>query len=210
LLERHQLSEVVLKTVYVHLHNQGFTLRKGTIVDATIIAAPSSTKNEAGERDPEMHSTKKGEQFYFGMKAHIGVDVATGVVHSVEVTAANVADVTVVEECLHGEEEVVFADAGYTGVEKRAEHKGREVCWEIAQKRSRVREGWKAIEQKKASIRAKVEHIFGILKCRFHYVKARYKGLEKNKHQLKVLFALASLVKVRRQWMSRQETCVQN
>lgn len=129
LLEAHDLSLQILATVNATLAAKGLLLKSGTVVDATLIAAPSSTKNSSGERDPEMHQTKKGNQYYFGMKAHIGVDDESGLVHSVVGTAANVADVTQVDKLLHGEENVVCADAGYTGVEKRAEHDGREVIW---------------------------------------------------------------------------------
>jgi len=130
LLEKHQLAACILETINAYLRDKGLSLRQGTIVDATIIHAPSSTKNKEGKRDPEMHQTKKGNQYFFGMKAHIGADAESGLVHHVHGTAANVADVTEVAQLLHGEENVVCADAGYTGVEKRPAHEGRQVIWQ--------------------------------------------------------------------------------
>jgi IS5 family transposase len=182
-------------------------LRQGTIVDATLINAPSSTKNKDGKRDPEMHQTKKGNQYYFGMKAHIGADAESGLVHSVVGTAANVADVTLVDKLLHGEENMVGADAGYTGVEKRPEHEGREVIWQIAarrstykklSKRSALYKAKRKIEKAKARVRAKVEHPFRVIKRQFGYVKTRFRGLAKNTAQLMTLFALSNL------WMARR------
>jgi len=136
LLEKHELAAGILAVINGYLGDRGLSLRQGTIVDATLINAPSSTKNKDGKLDPEMHQAKKGNQYYFGMKAHIGVDDESGLVHSVVGTAANVADVTQVDKLLHGEENMVGADAGYTGVEKRPEHEGREVIWQIAARRS--------------------------------------------------------------------------
>ncbi|WP_413772131.1 IS5 family transposase, partial [Pseudomonas syringae group genomosp. 3] len=152
---------------------KGLSLRQGTIVDATIIHAPSSTKNEEGKRDPEMHQTKKGNQYFFGMKAHIGADAESGLVHHVHGTAANVADVTQVAELLRGEENAVYADAGYISVEKREEHENREVIWQIAarrstysrfNKRSVLYKAKRKIEYCKAQTRAKVEHPFRVIK----------------------------------------------
>ena len=166
LLKKHGLAGELFKAVSRHLHDQGLKLSQGTIVDATILAAPSSTKNRSKARDPDMHQTKKGQQWYFGMKAHIGVDEATGLVHRVVTTAANVADVTQVEHLLHGREKAVFGDAGYTGVRKHAKpRRGRR--WYIAAKCSmvkaitdaRLRELTEQIEHRKASIRAAVEHL---------------------------------------------------
>lgn len=177
------------------------------MVDATIIHAPSSTKNKDGKRDPEMHQTKKGNQYYFGAKAHIGVDDELGLVHSVMVTAANVAEVTQVDKLLHGEENVVCADAGYTGIEKRPEHDGREVIWQIAArrstyqklgKRSALYKAKRKIEKAKAQVRAKVEHPFRVIKRQFGYVKVRLRGLAKNTAQMMTLFALSNL------WMARR------
>ena len=130
------MAAVILGVINGYLGDRGLSLRQGTIVDPTLIHAPSSTKNKEGKRDPEMHQTKKGNQYYFGAKAHIGVDDESGLVHSVVVTAANVADTTQVDKLLHGAENVVCADAGYTGIEKREEHAGRQVIWQVAARRS--------------------------------------------------------------------------
>ena len=187
------------------LTKRGLMLKTGTVVDATLIAAPSSTKNSSGERDPEMHQTKKGNQWHFGMKAHIGVDADTGLVHTVIGTAANVNDVTQGHGLLHGQESVVFADAGYQGAAKRAEATG--VDWHVAMRPGKRRaldknSPWGNLldqaEQLKASVRAKVEHPFRVLKCQFGFTKVRYKGLAKNTAQLITLFALSNL------WMARK------
>ena len=208
LLENHKLAPAILAVINGYLQEKGLSLRQGTIVDATIIHAPSSTKNEDGKRDPEMHQTKKGNQYFFGMKAHIGADVELGLVHHVHGTAANVADVTQVAELLHGEENAVYADAGYTGVEKREEHENREVVWQIAarrstysklSKRSVLYKAKRKIEYLKAQTRAKVEHPFRVIKRQFGYVKVRFRGLMKNTAQLTTLFALSNL------WMARKK-----
>lgn len=207
LLEKHELAAGILAVINGYLGDRGLSLRQGTIVDATLIHAPSSTKNQDGKRDPEMHQTKKGNQYYFGMKAHIGADAESGLVHSVVGTAANVADVTQVDKLLHGEENMVGADAGYTGVEKRPEHEGREVIWQIAarrstykklSKRSALYKAKRKIEKAKAQVRAKVEHPFRVIKHQFGYVKTRFRGLAKNTAQLVTLFALSNL------WMARR------
>ena len=211
LLETHGLAAKLLARVNAHLQRKGMSLRSGTIVDATIIAAPSSTKNREGERDPEMHQTKKGNQWHFGMKAHIGVDAESGLVHTVVGTAANVADVTQTAEVLHGEEKTVYLDAGYTGVEKREELKDRDIDWQVATKRSKLKAIPKEsklgpllrrLESVKASIRAKVEHPFHIVKNLFSHRKVRYRGLKKNTAQLHILFALANLVIAKRQLLA--------
>jgi IS5 family transposase len=203
-LERHDLAKALFDEVGAVLEERGLLMRQGTIVDATIIAAPPSTKNKQKSRDPEMHQTKKGNQWHFGMKAHIGVDVASGVVHSVVSTAANEADITQMAAVLHGRESDVFADAGYTGANKRPEHEDREVCWNIAIKRSiikalpsRLRDMAEAVERALSQVRAWVEHPFHILKNRFGHKKLRYRGLKKNTAQLHTLFALANLVIVK-------------
>ena len=207
LLEKHELAAGILAVINGYLGDRGLSLRQGTIVDATLIHAPSSTKNQDGKRDPEMHQTKKGNQYYFGMKAHIGADAESGLVHIVVGTAANVADVTQVDKLLHGEENMVGADAGYTGVEKRPEHEGREVIWQIAarrstykklSKRSALYKAKRKIEKAKAQVRAKVEHPFRVIKRQFGYVKTRFRGLAKNTAQLVTLFALSNL------WMARR------
>ena len=205
LLEANDLAEDILKAVNAHLAKKGLLLKRGSIVDATIIAAPSSTKNAEGERDPEMHQTKKGNQWHFGMKAHIGVDVDSGLVHTVTTTAANVADVEQAEELLHGKEEVAHADAGYSGADKRVERKG--LHWEIAAKRGKVKamkdgREKRAIEKRekrKASIRARVEHPFRVIKRQFGLMKVRFRGLVKNTTHVVTLFALSNL------WMARRK-----
>ena len=176
-------------------------MRQGTIVDATIIAAPSSTKNKEKARDPEMHQTKKGNQWHFGMKAHIGVDVASGLVHTVVGTAANEADVTQTAKLLHGQEEDMFGDAGYTGADKRPELADRDISWNIAIKRGIIkalpqalREMAEPVERALSQVRAVVAHPFHIVKHRFRHKKRRYRGLKKNTAQLYTLFALANLV----------------
>jgi transposase, IS5 family len=204
-LERHDLTKSLFEEVGTMLTERGLLMRQGTIVDATIIAAPPSTKNQEKSRDPEMHQTKKGNQWHFGMKAHIGVDVASGVVHSVAGTAANEADINQMAAVLHGREEAVFADAGYTGVQKRPEHAERDVSWNIAIKRSIIkalpkglRDVAEPVERALSQVRAWVEHPFHIVKNLFRHKKLRYRGLAKNTAQLYALFALANLVIVRK------------
>ena len=205
LLEANDLSLQLLATINTMLATKGLMLKSGTVVDATLIAAPPSTKNRTGERDPEMHQTKKGNQWHFGMKAHIGVDAESGLVHTVIGTAANVNDVTQGHGLLHGEETDVFADAGYQGAMKRPEATG--VAWHVAMRPGKRRGLDKSrgshqlveqVEKIKASIRAKVEHPFRVIKCQFGFVKVRYRGLAKNTAQLVTLFALSNL------WMARK------
>ena len=202
LLEEKQLTESLFQAINARLAERGLFLREGTIVDATLIAAPSSTKNQQGERDPEMHQSKKGNQWYFGMKAHIGVDAHSGLVHSVIGTAGNVADVTQAQALLHGDETTAFGDAGYQGIEKRPESLEQPVSWQVAMRpgkrralsRSDEDEQQEWLEQTKASIRAKVEHPFRIIKCLFGHRKVRYRGLFKNTCQLFTLFGLSNLM----------------
>jgi IS5 family transposase len=204
LLETHDLCKGLFNAINADLAARGLLLREGTLVDATLIAAPPSTKNQAKQRDPEMHQARKGNQWYFGMKAHIGADRDSKLVHTVVVTAANVADITKTSELLHGAERQVHADAGYLGVEKRAEIVAleRPIDWQIARKRSAIKtmtEGpekaaLKAAEKVKASVRAFVEHPFHILKNIFRHRKVRYRGLAKNGHQLYTLFGLANVM----------------
>lgn len=206
LLEKHQLAVALFAAINQHLTDKGLTLKQGTIVDATLIHAPSSTKNAKGERAPEMHQTRKGNQWYFGMKAHIGVDAHSGLVHHVVGTAANVADIVKVDQLLHGTETDVFGDAGYTGVHKRDEHKQRSVRWWIAMKPGTRKVLTDAADDQltglretvKARIRAKVEHPFRVIKQQFGHAKARYKGLMKNTAQLTMLFGLSNI------WMARK------
>ena len=210
LLEKHKLQEAIFAEVNAYLTEKGLLLRQGTLVDATLIAAPSSTKNAEGRRDPEMHQTKKGNQWHFGMKAHIGVDADSGLVHTVIGTAANVSDVTQACALLHGEETDVFGDAGYIGVEKREEAQQLDVNWHVAMRPGKretldleTRSGklLDELETVKARIRSKVEHPFRVIKRQFGFVKVRYRGLKKNNAQLMMLFALSNL------WMVRRRCC---
>ena len=199
LLERHQLGQGLLEEINAHLESQGLRLREGTIVDASIIEAPSSTKNRCGKRDPQMHQTKKGNQWYFGMKAHIGVDADTGIVHSLSATAANAHDVTEAHNLLHGGETQVWCDAGYQGVHKREENLGRAVEWQVAMRPGKRRKldpesAEASAEKHKASMRAKVEHPFLKVKRIFGYAKVRYRGLAKNTERLALLFGLGNLL----------------
>ena len=209
LLEAHNLGPQILAAVNAVLSQRGLLLKTGTVVDATLIAAPSSTKNSTGARDPERHQTKKGNQWHFGMKAHIGVDADSGLVHTVVGTAANAHDVTQACALLHGQETDVFGDSGYRGVHKREEviQTHPDVAWHVALMPSHRKTLDKAtpmgaildaVEKTKARIRAKVEHAFRVIKCQFGHRKTRYRGLAKNTHQLQVLFALSNL------WMVRQ------
>ena len=202
LLENNGLSARIFAAVNSYLASRGLRLSKGTIVDATIIAAPSSIKNASGTRDPEMHQTKKGNQWFFGMKAHLGVDAQTGLVPSIKGTAANVHNITQTESLLHGSETEVFADAGYRGIEKRLPVK---VNWDTAMRPGKRRmlthlqsdQIGERIEQLKASVRSKVEHPFREIKRQFGFTKVRYRGLAKSTAQLHTLFALPNLWMVR-------------
>jgi len=206
LLETHGLTQRIFAAINAHLAEQGLTLREGTVVDATILSAPPSTKNREQARDPEMHQTKKGNQYYFGMKAHIGTDAASGVVHSLCTTPANTADVTQAQYLLHGDEHHAFGDAGYQGVDKRCEHRQSATTWHVAMKRSvrkalgddETDQALEEGEQLKAKIRARVEHPFHVIKARFGHRKTRYRGLAKNTAQLYSLFGFANLLLARR------------
>lgn len=215
LLEKHDLTRKIFDAINAHLAAKGLMLREGTIVDATLIAAPPSTKNRDEKRDPEMHQSKKGNNWYFGLKAHIGVDVASGLTHTLVTTAGNVADVCQAHALLHGDEKIALGDSGYQGVEKRDENKGSTVTWHVAMKRS-VRKALKKnplgraqekLEQTKASVRAKVEHPFHVVKNLFRHRKTRYRGLAKNTAQLFTLFGFANLVLARR-YLGRQHAQV--
>ncbi|MDP9602995.1 UNVERIFIED_ORG: IS5 family transposase [Variovorax paradoxus] len=204
LLKANDLAEDIFKQVNAHLARKGLLLKRGSIVDAAIIAAPSSTKNSAGTRDPEMHQTKKGNQWHFGMKAHIAVDADSGMVHTVTTMAANEADVEQVADLLHGKEDAVWADSGYRGAQARVM---RDVQWHIAGRPSdmaKMQEGRakaraRKNEYEKASVRAKVEHPFRVIKRQFGLVKVRFKGLTKNTAYVITLFALSNL------WMARKK-----
>jgi IS5 family transposase len=211
-LEKHKLSTQILQTINELLSHKGLLLKSGTVVDATLIAAPSSTKNASGERDPEMKQSRKGQQWYFGMKCHIGVDAESGLVHTVRGTAGSVNDVVEANSLLHGQEKDVFADAGYQGASKRPDVQPG-VNWHIAMKpgkrktldlSSPLAAMIEKVEKIKASIRAKVEHPFRVIKRQFGHVKVRYRGLAKNTAQLHTLFALANLWLVRKQLLTGQ------
>ena len=208
LLEARELTRGIFEVINRQLAEKGLLMREGTIVDATLIAAPPSTKNGEKARDPDMHQTKKGNQWYFGMKAHIGADAHSGLVHTVIGTAGNVSDISQAQALLHGEEQAAFGDAGYQGVEKRPESAEATVVWHVAEKPSKVKllagtalgDLVAQVEHAKASIRAKVEHPFHVVKNLFKHRKTRYKGLAKNTSQLLTLFGLANLVLARR-WL---------
>ena len=205
LLEKHGLQEKLFAQVVALLEAKGLILKKGTIVDSSIIAAPSSTKNREKKRDPEAHQTKKGNTWHFGYKAHIGVDKSSGLVHHVEVSAANVHDVTMVPKLLYGQEDSVHGDSGYLGAQKREDairhnNQGRKIHYKINRRPSqsknnsaRSRSQIKRREREKSSIRAKVEHVFGVVKGLFGYRKTRYKGRRKQAAKLHMMFALANL-----------------
>ena len=212
LLEEHKLAPQILVVVNDLLQGKGLMLRAGTVVDATLISAPSSTKNASGERDPQMKQSQKGKQWYFGMKAHIGVDADSGLVHTVRGTAGSVNDVVEANALLHGEEIQAWGDAGFQGASKRPDAKDG-VRWNIAMRPGRRKQLDKTqlidrltdqLERIKASIRAKVEHPFRVIKRQFGHVKVRYRGLAKNTAQLHTLFALSNLWMVRRDLMGAQ------
>jgi IS5 family transposase len=196
LLEAHHLGGAMLEAVNLHLASKGIRISTGTIVDATIIHAPSSTKNISGERDPEMHQTKKGNQWYFGMKAHVGVDAKSGLVHSVCSTAANVADCLMLADLLHGEERKVWGDGGYQGqgeaIRAAAPHAQDMTC-KRARYKQNVDQLQRAKNRSKSRVRAKVEHPFRVLKRVFGFEKVRYRGLAKNHNRLCACFALGNL-----------------
>ena len=202
LLEEHKLGEKILGTVNLHLQTRGVRITTGTIVDATILHAPTSTKNREQQRDPEMHQTKKGNQWYFGMKAHVGVDSKTKLIHTAVATAANVADSTVLPDLLHGEETRVLGDQAYRGQTEVIKE-----CAPLAQDHTHRRYRYKngideeerAKNRIKSSVRSKVEHVFQVMKLKFGFVKLRYRGLKKNAHQLFVVCGLVNL------FLSRQK-----
>ena len=208
LLETNELTRKIFETINGHLAAQGLMMREGTIVDATLIAASPSIKNKDKKRDPEMHQSKKGNDWHFGLKAHIGVDAASGLVHTVIGTAGNLSDVTQAHALLHGDEVAAMGDAGYQGVEKREENLGKDVTWHVAMKRTKRKALPKnklgrmteKLEHLKASVRAKVEHPFHVVKNLFRHRKARYRGLEKNTAQLFTLFGIANLMLAGRQF----------
>jgi transposase, IS5 family len=201
LLEEHHLGGEMLETVNLHLQSQGVRITTGTIVDATIIHAPSSTKNREQQRDPEMHQTRKGNQWYFGMKAHVGVDSKHKIIHSALVTPANVADSTVLGELLHGEETRVWGDQAYQGqseVIREIAPRAQDCTRRRYRYKDRIDEGERSKNRTKSSVRSKVEHVFGVMKLKFGFTKVRYRGLAKNANRLFATCALVNLFLVRR------------
>ena len=202
LLEDNGLGERMLSEVNAALAERGHAVSRGTIVDATFVEAPSSTKNRSGERDPEAHQAKKGQNWHFGYKAHVGVDADSGLVHTVEVTAANVSDVSLARDLVRPGDSDVWADAGYTGVAKRPEVASdpalSNIAWHVAAKRSKVREEDRPYEHELSSVRSRVEHAFHVLKDLFGIRKVRCRGLAKASCLMHVAFAMANLVLARR------------
>jgi IS5 family transposase len=197
LLERHDLGRKLFEEVNAHLGESGVKIAGGTIVDATIIAAPSSTKNKTKERDPEMRQTKKGNQWYFGMKAHIGVDSASKIVHTLVTTAANVHDSTVLGDLLHGGETRVWGDSAYTGkssVMREKAPRARDFTNRRAFRNRPLSDTDRETNRRKSGTRSRVEHVFGIIKGIFGLRKVRYRGLAKNTNRLHVLCALSNLL----------------
>ena len=205
LLMEHDLQKKIFDAVLNLIAERGLILKKGTIVDSTFIEAPSSTKNQKKERNPEAHSSKKGNTWHFGYKAHIGVDRESGLVHHVVTTAANEHDVTVVNQLMHGDEDTLGGDSGYIGAEKRPDaitrnRKGKKIKYVICRKPSSIRKlsksgqyAAKKREHEKSSVRCKVEHVFAVVKKLFGYRKTRYRGLRKQTAKNFIMFALANL-----------------
>ena len=205
LLEEHRLGGQMLEAVNLHLQNQGVLITTGTIVDATIIHAPTSTKNREQKRDPEMHQTKKGNQWYFGMKAHVGVDSKTKLIHTALVTPANVGDATVLPELLYGEETRVWGDQAYRGqrdVIQECAPQAQDCTHRRYRYKDRIDEVERAKNRTKSTVRSKVEHVFGVMKLKFGFVKVRYRGLAKNANRLFATCALVNLFLVRKRLLS--------
>jgi IS5 family transposase len=207
LLEEHQMGEQILGEVNLRLQAKGVRITSGTIVDATILHAPSSTKNREQRRASEMHQTRKGNQWYFGMKAHVGVDSKTKLIHTAVATAANVADSTVLPDLLHGEETRVWGDQAYRGqtaVIQECAPNARDLTHRTYRYKGRIDEEERAKNRTKSTVRSKVEHVFGVMKLRFGFVKVRYRGLKKNANQLFAVCALVNLYMVRRKLLVLQ------
>ena len=205
LLEKHNLTVILLGEINARLQDPGLLVSRGTMVDASIIHAPSSTKNQEQSRDPEMHQTKKGKQWYFGMKMHIGADVDSGAVHSVAVTAANEADIKVLPKLLREQDEVIFGDAGYTSEEYKRGSRKLGIRWCVQDKRKpgqNLSASQKKRNRKHSSIRARVEHVFRVIKRQFGFTMTRYRGLMKNTVQVNMLVGLANLYLLRRRLMA--------
>ena len=202
LLEAHDLTKAIFEAVSAHLEDRGALLRGGTIMDATLIAASPSTKNKDGKRDPEMSQSKKGNQWYFGMKAHIGVDARSGLVHTAGVTTGKVHDAKVMDNLIREDDRAVFADKGYVNEKKKRAARRAGVYWAVKEKPKagrRLSSSQIKRNRRHGAIRAKVEHVFRVLKCQFGYRKVRYRGIEKNGAQVFALLALANLFLARRQ-----------
>lgn len=202
LIEKHDLSVALFNDINAYLVDRGIKVSKGSMIDASIVHAPASTKNKEKQRDPEMHSTRKNNQYYFGMKIHIGSDVNSNAIHSATVTSANIADISEMPELLREEDEVVFGDAGYTSDSYKRGARSRGMTWKVNDKRKpkkNLSATQKKRNRKNSSIRARVEHCFRVLKCQFGYKKVRYKGLNKNRVQVFALLGLANLYMLRKQ-----------
>lgn len=213
-LENNGIQEKLFANVVGILKDKGLILKRGTIVDSTLVAAPSSTKNTEKKRDPDARSVKKGNQWHFGYKAHIGVDKDTGLVHTVKATSANEHDVTMTSQLLHGEEKEVYGDSGYIGAEKRKDavirnKSGKKIKYKINRKPSQIKKlstsgqyYAKKTEHKKSSVRSKVEHVFGVVKRQLGYRRTRYRGLKKQTSKLNIMFALANLILADRKFLT--------
>ena len=200
LLEEHNLAQGIFKEVNGYLKDKGMILKQGTIVDATIISAPQSTKNKNRRTDPEMHYTQNNRKWFFGMKLHIGIDKESGIAHSACFSAANIHEVEVIEKLLHGEEREIYGDKGYCSAKRKFYFESRGVKWNVARRPSRGRplserdERWNRHRNK---VRLRVEHVFGLIKNTWHYTKTRYKGIKKNASQILTMLALANLYRAR-------------
>lgn len=209
LLEEHGLTKKLFKQVDRHLESNGLLLREGTIVDATIIDAPTSTKNKDKKRDPEMHQVKKGNEWFFGMKAHIGTDLQ-GLAHTVVCTPANIADSKVMPALLHGDEQALYGDRAYSNVNRKLEFEERGVAWRVQKMANHYRpltkreQNW---NRRMSRVRAKGEHAFGVIKNLWGHTKVRYKGIKKNSAQFFTLFALANLYLIRRRILNLNACC---
>ena len=205
LLEEHDLFAGIFEAIGSHIEDKGLLMKRGTLVDATLIAAPCSTKNKDKKRDPEMSSTKKGNDWHFGMKAHIGVDADTGLVHSMTASTARVHDSVEMNGLLHGDEKLIGGDKGYASDERKREMRGDGIAYAILDKAKRGKKlssSQNRRNKKMSSLRAKVEHPFQVIKCQWGYRKTRYRGISKNQGQLYLLFALANLFMSRKKLLA--------
>ena len=201
LLEAHNLAEALFGVVSDYLEERSLLMRGGTIMDATLIAASPSTKNEAGKRDPDMSQSKKGNQWYFGMKTHIGVDAKSGLIHTVKTTTGKVHDAKLTDDLIRPDDVIIFGDKGYVSDKRKRAARARGATWAVKDKRKPGRvlsASQKKRNKKHGVVRAKVEHVFRVIKCQFGYRKVRYRGLAKNEAQIFSLMALANLYLARR------------